>query len=60
MAEEHANATAFGLDSMHEEIKYLIFHSSLCYSVETKRGDEFRHSARNASRIQRKVGNGVS
>ena len=42
-------------------MKYLFTFicSLLCSGVETKRGVESRHSARNASRIRRKVGNGV-
>ena len=45
-----------------EEVKYLftfifLFHRS---GVEAKRGAEFRHSTRNASRTRRKVGNEVS
>ena len=46
-----------------EEIKYLftfIFSFFLRSGVEAKRGIEFRHSTRNASRNRRKVGKGVS
>ena len=45
-----------------EEIKYLIkcIFYILRTGVEGKRGVEFRHSTRNAFRIRRKVGNGVS
>ena len=46
-----------------EEVKYLLLFifSFLRSGVETKGGVEFRHSsARNVSRIRRKVGNGVS
>ena len=46
----------------NEEVKYLFTYifSFLRSGVEAKLGVEFRHSARNASRIRRKVGNGVS
>ena len=45
-----------------EEIKYLFnfIFLFLRSDVEAKRGVEFCHSARNSSRIRRKVGNGVS
>ena len=45
-----------------EEMKYLFkfILSILCPGVEAKRGVEFRRSKCNASRIRRKVGNGVS
>ena len=45
-----------------EEVKYLItfIFSFLRSGVEAKRGVEFRHSARNASRNRRKVGNGMA
>ena len=45
-----------------EEIKYLFkfIFPFLRSSVEAKRGAEFCHSTRNASRIRQKVGNGVS
>ena len=43
-----------------EEMKYLLIFPFLRSGVEAKRGVEFRHSTRNASRTQRKVGNGVS
>ena len=42
-----------------EEIQYLIF-SFLRYKVEAKRGVKFRPSTRNASKIRRIMGNGVS
>ena len=42
-----------------EEMRYFIF-SFLPSGDETKRGVVLRHSTRNASRIQRKMGSGVS
>ena len=40
---------------------YLYFHLYFLRSgIEAMRGVEIRHSARNASRIRRKLGNGVS
>ena len=44
-----------------EKIKYLFtfIFSFLRSGVEAKRGVEFRHSTRNASRTRLKVGNGV-
>ena len=48
--------------SPFEEIKYLLTckFSFLRSGVEVKRGVEFCHSTRNASRTRRKVRNGVS
>ena len=45
-----------------EEIKYLLkfIFPFLRSGVKAKRGVEFCHSIRNASRIRQKVGNGVS
>ena len=45
-----------------EEMKYLLkfIFPFLRSGVEAKRGIEFCHSTRNASRIRQKVGNGVS
>ena len=45
-----------------EEMKYLLkfIFPFLRSGVEVKRGVEFCHSTRNASRIRQKVGNGVS
>ena len=45
-----------------EEMKYLLkfIFPNLRSGVEAKRGIEFCHSTRNASRIRQKVGNGVS
>ena len=45
-----------------EEMKYLFkfIFPFLRSGVEVKRGVEFCHSTRNASRIRQKVGNGVS
>ena len=45
-----------------EEMKYLLkfIFPFLRSGVEAKRGVEFCHSTRNASRIRQKVGNGVS
>ena len=45
-----------------EEMKYLLkfIFPFLCSGGGDKRGVEFCHSTRNASRIRQKVGNGVS
>ena len=45
-----------------EEMKYLlkVIFPFLRSGVEVTRGVEYCHSTRNASRIQQKVGNGVS
>ena len=45
-----------------EEMKCLFkfILSFICSGIEVKRGVEFRHSTRNASRFRRNVGNGVS
>ena len=45
-----------------EEMKYLLkfIFPFLRFGVEAKRGVEFCHSTRNASRIRQNVGNGVS
>ena len=45
-----------------EEMKYLLkfIFPFLHSGIEVKRGVEFCHSTRNASRIRQKVGNGVS
>ena len=53
--------TGCGFDP-HEEMKYLLkfIFPFLRSGVEVKRGVEFCHSTRNASRIRQKVGNGVS
>ena len=47
--------------SLLEEMKYLLkfIFQFLRSGVEAKRGVEFCHSTRNASRIRKKVGNGV-
>ena len=44
-----------------EEMKYVLKYifPFLCSGVEAKRGVEFCHSTRKASRIHQKVGNGV-
>ena len=45
-----------------EEMKYLLkfIFPFLRSGAEVKRGDEFHHSTRNASRTRRKIGNGVA
>ena len=45
-----------------DEMKYLLTFLLSCLrsGVKAKRGVEFCHSTRNASRTRRKVGNGVS
>ena len=45
-----------------EELKYLLkfIFPFLRSGLEAKRGVEFCHSTRNASKIRQKVGNGVS
>ena len=55
-------STGCGFDSPLEEMKYLLKfkYPFLRYGVEAKRGVEFCHSTRNASRIRQKGGNGVS
>ena len=45
--------------SLLQEMRYL-FKFIFSFLVETKSDVEFRHSTRNAFRIRRKVGNGVS
>ena len=52
----------FGFVSPLEEMKYLLkfIFPFLRSSVEAKRGVEFCHLTRNASRMWQKVGNGVS
>ena len=54
-----AKPTGCGFDL---EMKYLLkfIFPFLCSGVEDKRGVEFCHSTRNASRIRQNVGNGVS
>ena len=54
------NATGCGFPL--EEMKYLFkfIFSYLRSGVEAKRGVEFRHSPRIASKIRQQVGNGVS
>ena len=65
VAQEHkyvtVNATGFGCRFSLEEMKYLfkIIFLLLRSGVEAKRGVEFCHSTRNASRIRPKVRNGV-
>ena len=56
MFEASRGTKAQACDLKLEEIKYLIYS----FGIEAKRGVEFRHSTRNASRIWRIVGNGVS
>ena len=61
LAQEHkrvtVNASGCGFDSNSR--KYLIF-SFFGSGVEAKRGFEFCHSTRNASRIRRETMNGES
>ena len=52
------NAISCGFDYQNEIFFKFIF-SFVLSGNEAKRGVEFRHSTRNASRIWRKVGNGL-
>ena len=66
MAQRHkvvtVKPTGCGFDPHFEEIKYLLKFIFPCLrsDVEAKRGVESCPSIRNASRIQQKVGKGVS
>ena len=50
--------TGCGFDP-HTKYLFTFIFSFLRFGIEAKRGVEFRHSTRNASRIRQKVGNGV-